>query len=487
VRRWSAAAALTAAGALAVGALATGSSGESSTRAAEGAPNIVVIVTDDQRAETLRAMPAVGRLLEKRGTTFANAYSSFSLCCPSRATLLTGQYAHNHGVMGNAPPEGGFEVFQAAHGDDNLATWLQDGGYRTALVGKYFNDYGSGDPRLVPAGWDQWFAAAPPGQRLYDYAINDGGRLRDFGTAEADFKTDVLTDAAVRVIGDRSPEEQPFLLYLAYTAPHVGGPKSSPRPPRDCAGAALPAPRHAGAFDSAALPMPPSFDERSVGDKPRGVGDLPPISASEERTLRRTYRCYLESLLAVDEGVAEIARELRERGELDETLMIFTSDNGLFFGEHRIRGGKIRPYEPAGRVPLLISGPGVKRGAEISAPVSNVDLAPTIMDAAGLDATTPLDGQSLLPLAGGSEPAHPDVLLESRTFAAVRTGRYLYTRHTAGAPRGEAELYDLRRDPDQLRNLAGAGRRAGLEARLGERLDRLQDCAGPACRIAGGP
>ena len=447
---------------------------------ASGRPNIVLVVTDDQTVESMRMMDRVRALIGERGATFGTSYVNFPLCCPSRATVLTGQYAHNHKVLGNKAPIGGFEKFEAEHGDSNLATWLQAGGYHTVHVGKYFNGYGDEDPRFVPAGWDEWYGSVNPGQRVYDYPLNENGEIVTYGNGRDDFKEDVLTDHAVDAIRRHAddPGGRPLYLSLAYTAPHDGGPNPSPRPPYDCVNAPKPAARYADTFDSEPLPRPPSLNEADVSDKPERVARLAPLSDAALEQLTRRYRCTLESLLAVDDGVDRIVTALREAGELQDTYLIFTSDNGLFFGEHRIPSGKVRHYEEASRVPLLIRGPGVKRGAEIATPVINADLAPTILDISGAGPGMRQDGISLLPLLeGGPEIRDRELLLETRDYAGIRLRRWVYVEPA----RGDPELYDLRDDPYELENLAAEPRQAGLIERLSARLAELRDCAGADC------
>ena len=171
--------------------------------AAPDTPNVVVIESDDQTVESMRVMDSVNSLIADEGATFENSFVNYSLCCPSRATFLTGQYMHNHGVLGNSPPNGGFSRFQALHGDNNLAVWLRRAGYYTAMIGKYLNGY-SNDP-LVPRGWSEWRAAAPNTQGVYNYTLNENGKLVHYGTDPADFKQDVLTSKAVDLIDRREP------------------------------------------------------------------------------------------------------------------------------------------------------------------------------------------------------------------------------------------------------------------------------------------
>ena len=346
---------------LAIGAVATSPPPAiDQANAAPPRPNVLVIETDDQTVESMRVMGNVNSLVAARGTTFANSFVNYALCCPSRATFLTGQYAHNHQILGNAPPNGGFNRFQALHGNNNLAVWLQNAGYYTAMIGKYLNGYSNNPP--VPPGWSEWQAAAPDTQEVYDYTLNQQGTLVHLGTDPADFKQDVLTRRAVNFVDRRAPRPRPFFLWLTYTAPHGGGPDPNPNPPGDCGNTAKPAPRHANAFDSEPLPRPPNFNEADVSDKPAAIRNLPRLTASRIADIQRQYRCRLESLLSVDEGVKAIVDELRAQGELASTLLVFTSDNGFFHGEHRIperKDAHLRGVGPrAARDPRARHSPG---------------------------------------------------------------------------------------------------------------------------------
>ena len=447
-------------------------------------PNIVVVMTDDQTAESMKVMDRTRALLGgDQGASFTNSYVNLPLCCPSRATFLTGLYAHNHHVTTNEFPEGGFYKFDPDYGDRNLATALEGAGYHTALVGKFMNQYGEleADPAQVPNGWSEWYATLEPNPDAYNYELNENGATVSYGSAAADHKTDVLTDKALEVIAAQTAAPDPFFLWLSYTAPHGGGPDPSPRPPADCDPGPQPAPRHATAFDTEPLPRPPNFNEADVTDKPPSIRNSPLLGAAEIQTLRGRYRCTLESLLSVDEGVTEVVGALSASGELDNTLVVFTSDNGFFFGEHRDDQGKGKHYEPSTRVPLLIRGPGVPAGAVEDELVVNADLTPTILDAAGVAPPVAPDGLSLLSLFADAEWQRQDLLLENRTYAAVRDERYVYVEHTGGEDGGEIELYDLAVDPYELDNRHGAPDYAGVEAQLAGRLVELRDCAGETC------
>ena len=439
---------------------------------------MVVIESDDQTVASMRVMSNVGSLIGAQGTTFENSFVNLSLCCPSRATFLTGQYAHNHDVWSNLAPNGGFDRFEALHGDNNLAVWLRAAGYYTGLIGKYLNGYANDPP--VPPGWSEWHAAAPAPQRVYNYNLNNNGTLVQQGQAYSDFKQDVLTRKAVDFVSRRAPRAQPFFLWLTYTAPHIGVPEPNPNPPFDCAEAPKPAPRHAHAFDTEPLPKPPSFNEADVSDKPAPIRRLPRLSASDIADIQRKYRCQLESLLSVDEGVKKVVEALAASGELDGTLIIYTSDNGYFNGEHRIPEGKQRVYEESIRVPLLMRGPGIPQEGSVSGPVINADLAPTIVDVANATPGLVMDGESLIPVAqnpgieGGRE-----LLVEELSFNAIRTERHVYAEYR----NGERELYDLQKDPFELQSLHNDQAYAGTRAVLADRLHQLQGCSGDSCGL----
>ncbi len=449
-------------------------------RSIESRPNVVVIETDDQTVESMKVMRNAKALIGAQGATFQNSFVNYSLCCPSRATFLTGEYAHNHGVWSNDPPDGGFRRFESLHAHNNLAVWLQHAGYFTAMIGKYLNNYRNQPP--VPPGWSEWHAAAPRDQDVYDYPINNDGILTQHGQAPSDFKQDVLTKTAAELVDRRAPQAQPFFLWLTYTAPHISEPDRSPLPPFDCADAAQPAPRDAHAFDDARLPEPPNFNEADVSDKPGAIRDRPRLNARQIAAIQRSYRCERESLLSVDDGVARVIHALQASGELNKTLVIFTSDNGYYHGEHRIPAYKGGIYEESIRVPLLMRGPGIPKGARISPLAVNADLAPTIVDAANARAGRPMDGRSLLPVV--KQPAMDQdrlLLIEEPSVRAIRTERYVFAEHASGVK----ELYDLQIDPYELRNVYKNRAYAPVRAELASRLHKLQSCAGPSCRVYG--
>jgi N-acetylglucosamine-6-sulfatase len=471
--------------------------------APKGPLNVVLVMSDDQEVGSLRPslvdMQNVRTEIAERGVTFSSSFVNFPLCCPSRTTYLTGLYAHNSRVRGTGPPRGGFEKFQSLHGRSNLAVWLNRAGYFTGHVGKFLNGYGNRkNRRRVPPAWDEWHAYAGrapnfPGRgggsaagAYYDYFLNDGGRVRRFGERAADYATDVFTRRSLRFIrrADRGKRDRaPFFLSVAYYAPHKDGPHLAGR---RCAGGPEPARRHFGDLAGVRMPKPPSFDEAEVSDKPRLIRRLDRMGEGEHQRVQRRWRCRRESLLAVDEGVGRIVAALKRRGELERTLIVYTSDNGYFQGEHRIRSGKVKVYEEASRVPLVMRGPGVSSGVSVDELVINADLAPTILDAANVTTPGPghFDGQSLLSVAGDpSRALDRDLLIVSNNYHAVRTRRYLWVEYLPGTPNSrERELYDLAADPWQLQSRHEDAAYAEVRAALAARLDQLRDCRGASCR-----
>jgi N-acetylglucosamine-6-sulfatase len=451
--------------------------------AAPQRPNVVVLMTDDQTLESLRVMSGVRSSLAADGTTFDRAFVSNALCCPSRATLFTGQYSHNHGVIGNTAPDGGYYRLDKR---EWLPVWLQRAGYRTVHVGKFLNQYGVANPNEVPPGWSEWYGSVDPSTYLfYGYTLNENGFLNTYGLDRNPFyySSDYYAQRAVSVVQRMGETRRPFFLSVAFLAPHSGGPRDADDP-RGLA-TPSPAPRHINRFAMERLPGDPSYNETDVSDKPSFIQARPPINAVRAAAIDENYRQRLESLLAVDEGIVRIVDALRAEGELDNTLILFTSDNGFFHGEHRVQNGKVLVYEPSIRVPLILRGPGVPEGERRRQLVTNADLAPTILEAAGAKAGRTQDGRSLFRLLEdrGLEWGR-DLLVEGApgvnqpAFHALRTYRYVYVQHA----NGERELYDLERDPYQLTSLHADPAYAGVQAELSLRLGLLSVCAGRGCR-----
>ena len=477
-----------------------GAAQEEEAEASVGRPNIIFVLTDDLDYASIQKMPEINSLLRDEGAYFENTFISHPICCPSRSTILTGLYDHNHGVLGNKPPDGGFQKFLSeGHEEDSIAVRLQEGGYRTAFFGKYLNGYPGDDPLYVPPGWDDWYGKLN-GQKLYDYRVNENGEEVSYGSEEEDFYTDVLSGQATDFVRSTAPEDQPFFAYVAPTAPH---------------GPATPAERHEGAFPDEEAPRPPSFNEEDVSDKPSWIRDSASLSEQDLSQIDNRYQRRLESMLAVDEMVGSLADELEAAGELDNTYLFFTSDNGFEQGEHRIKGGKDRSYEESARVPFFVRGPGVAPASEVEELAVNTDFAPTFADLAGVE--FPADGRSLAPVLHGEEATwRSAVLLEklpaqasdeeasgkgkgkdkgkgkgkakgkgktgaggSPAFEAIRTETHKYVEYE----NGDVELYDLEADPYELESIHESADPSLIED-LEARLETLRDCSGDGCREA---
>jgi N-acetylglucosamine-6-sulfatase len=462
--------------------------------AAPRPPNVVTIMTDDQDFRSMWAMPKTRRLLARHGTTFANNVVSFPLCCPSRATYLTGEYAHNHGVRWNNFPEGGYYRFD---GSETLPVWLKRAGYRTIHIGKYLNEYGTRDPHEVPAGWDHWWGGVDPSTySYYDFTLNHNGKLRTFGHRRRDYSTDVYSRIARREIRKASRSHQPFFLNLAPNAPHTVAVETEAKQEGL---PAVPAPRDATLAAHLAMPRYPDFNEADMSDKTAILQFLfpQPMSDAVIASLERHYRGRTGSLFAVDDMVARVHRTLVRAGVARNTVIVFTSDNGWILGEHRLydvqtqdgqaAGVKYVPFEGSARVPLIIAGPGVPAGRTVRGVTVNADLAPTILGLTRAHGTLPRDGRSLL------HPARNPHLLDGRAvlletfpnprgvppYKSVRTRRYRLDVQS----NGEEGLYDLKRDPWELQSVDGDPRYDRIHALLRQALDRLAGCRGASCQV----
>ena len=489
-----------------------------------GRPNILFVLTDDLDAAELHWMPFTRHLIGAAGVTFDNYFVSNSLCCPSRVTTLRGQYAHNTAVWTNGGTNGGFEeAHERGIEDDTVATRLFGDGYRTALVGKYLNGYpDTVSASYVPLGWTTWVspvAGHPYGE--YRYVLNDNLRFVAHGAAPRDYGTDVYVRRTQHFIHTAVHAHRPFFAYLAPYAPHQP---------------ATPAPQDVAKFPRARVPRDVAYNQADVSAMPQFVQDLPRFSREERTAIDELYRLRLRSLQAVDRGVRALVHTLRMTHQLDNTYVVFTSDNGFHLGQHRLPAGKQTAYDTDIHVPFLVRGPGITPGSHVARLTGNLDLAPTFEAMAGVSPPGFTDGRSLLGLAQGRaprawrsayliehrnetgvsvprarhrslplEPADPDQagivhhhpwprvdghLLEPRDkgvlarhapipdYDAVRTADHLYVEYA----NGDRELYDTRTDPLEVHNLAGT--RPRIERSLAAQIRRLQHCAGVDCRIA---
>jgi N-acetylglucosamine-6-sulfatase len=528
----------------------------SAAAAGQGPPSFVVIQTDDQTLDSLYAtytppggapvvaMPNTLSLIADRGITFNRYYVSYPLCCPSRVSLLTGRYAHNHNVRGNVPPNGGYTGFAARPAfTHNLAVWLQNAGYRTVHIGKFLNGYGDppwDDGKTVPPGWNAWHTVlnADSDHYFYGYKLNDNGSIdgpfgdsgswetREYG-AKDDFgcpyaplnglpcfyQTDVLTNIATQEMSG-TPPTQPFYLQLDYTSPH--GDFRRPAGPD-------PAPRHNDSFLGAPFPhnRAQGFNEGNVNDKPSFIREAPYLSPTDTHTYRVYYEKQLEALRSIDDGVGEVINTLGALHRLRNTYIIFTSDNGFFFGEHRLTGGKFLAYEPSTHLPFLMRGPGIKAATQTGEMAENIDIAPTVLELAGATADKSIDGRSMVPYIhdtklrtrrpilfesfvqtsdveenGGGPPVIPvpegespaagastsgaktSILAPAKDYYGIRLGPYKYIEW----PEGEKELYDINKDPYELNNRIRERNLFPIRNFLHNELLRLETCRSRECQ-----
>jgi len=476
--------------------------GDDGGRPAAGAPNIVLVTSDDQALDSFdrEAMPRTTELLVDEGTVPEDFIVTTPFCCPSRASLLTGQYGHNNGVLANRYAE-------LEDPESTLPVWLRDAGYTTVHVGKYLNNYDNVSPKVRPApGWDGW--ATVVGSGYYDYPLYGAKGPRDFGSEPSDYLGRVITRRAVGAVEDAAGGDRPLFLQVDYFAPH-SNPTDDPR----CGDSALPDARDRGLFRDARAPRPPSFAEEDVSDKPRFLRRRP-LTRRAIEDIDRRFGCQLASMRSVDRGVAAIADALEQAGELENTVIAFMSDNAVLRGHHGIAEGKHIPYEETLRVPVALRVPPEVLGAEapsvLEGPAANIDLAPTFLDLAGAEPCASagecrvMDGRSLVPALTGSEPldpdrvrlveidesADPEELVGPCRYRGIYDGSLLYLEHeiAQSVVTGECvevedrELYDLADDPFQLENLLppGGGEEAAerLATEQAELLELLHDCRG---------
>lgn len=350
-----------------------------------------------------------------------------------------------------------------------MATWLHDAGYKTGFVGKYMNSY---DDEYIPPGWDDWHGLV--GKYHKDLRINDNGSIHSYSDGSIDLP---ISRKGVKFLRDTNG---PFYLQVATHAPH--GPNEY-------------LPKYRDKFSNVLAPRPPSYGESDTSDKPVWVREKPRIGKRGRATIDAQYGDRLRQLLTVDDMVGSIVDTLRSKGELNNTYLVFTSDNGFHFGEHRIKIGKWTPYEEAIRIPLIVRGPGVPAGENRDQMVINNDFAPTFAEIGGANTPGFVDGSSFLPLLrGGSVPWRERFMVESwhanlpsspPTYQAVRTTNKIYTGYRADGKVIDRELYSLRRDPYQLNSIHRTKNRK-LVRGLDRQLSRLATCKGEECRAAEG-
>jgi len=410
-------------------------------------PNIIIILTDDQPYHTIEHMPTVQSELVDKGITFTNAYATTPLCCPSRASILTGQYVFHHGVQTNRQPNGGATVFDDS---STLPIWLQSAGYQTALMGKYLNDYDALPEGYIPPGWDEWdvFYQRDINRDFYfSYSLNENGKIKQYN--EDEYSTDVLRDKAVDFIQANS--HQPFFLLLSLYNPHQPY---------------LFAERHRDLFktynETFSPYQPPNYFEEDISDKPQWLNSFEP---QEKDYVEKVYQRMLRSLMSADDAVASIVETLEDENIRQNTIVIFMSDNGFALGDHRLIG-KACPYDICLHIPFVISYPDKISASRIDPNlVLTIDLAPTLMQLAGITAPSTIDGQSFASLLTNPNEAWRDGFLIEQyeddgeehsmtslvpAYVGFRTKEWKYIEYETG----ERELYNLINDPFEMNNLA---------------------------------
>ena len=439
-------------------------------------PNIVFVLTDDLATNLVQFMPHVLQM-QKDGVTFRNYFVTDSLCCPSRASIFTGRYPHDTGVFRNFGPDGGYETFRSRGLErTTFAVALTATGYRTAMIGKYLNRYRPEQGSPEAPGWTKW-AVAGNGYQEFNYTLNQDGSLVRYGQNPSDYLTDVASAQAVQFI--KQSGHAPFMLEVATFAPH--------RP-------ATPAPRDANAFLGLRAPQTPAFGVAPDTSAPPWLKYIPDLSDRDVVRIDREFRRRAQAVQAVDKMVGDLLAALAQTGEANNTIFVFSSDNGYHMGDHRLLPGKQTAFDTDIHVPLIVTGPGIRPGGTVDEITQNIDLCPTFEDIAGVAPARNVDGSSLLPLLYGKNipewrtvaliehhgpmvrndedpdamDFQADIFAERRgarhrrpgaygdgrrhgnppSYEAVRSARWVYVEYQDGAK----EYHDLAADPFELRN-----------------------------------
>jgi N-acetylglucosamine-6-sulfatase len=451
--------------------------------------NIVLVTTDDQRLDEMAWMPRTRRLIGDPGVTFDDAISPHPMCCPARAEILTGQLAQNNGVRHNTGPWGGFRAFVREHRRDHVGSWLSRAGYNTAFVGKFLNGYT--DKAGDQPGWTEWNPTTAGTYRYTRFSMRIDGRRRHFDLRRnrAHYVADVVARRSEAFVRQFAKSRKPFFIWVSHVGPHDASRNGGWGPP-------IPAPRHSGLFATSRPGVldQPNYRESDISDKPSPVRARQTGHGTSFFT--RWHRARIRTLQAIDEANGSLVRALERAGELEDTMIVFTTDNGYLQGENGLIG-KNWPYESALRVPMLVRGPGIPAGQQRHASVTTVDLTPTFLAAAGAPRAS-TDGANLFPALLEDVPTSNTALIQAGAatqygwlWRGVRTTRYVYAEWTSG----DRELYDLQVDPYQLENLVdpatGAARLAAYAPVLADmqrRYAALRRCAGAEeCQADLGP
>jgi N-acetylglucosamine-6-sulfatase len=448
-------------------------------------PNVVFVLTDDLSMNLLPFMPHV-LAMQHAGLTFNDYFVTDSLCCPSRASILTGNFPHDTGILDNFGPHGGFPEFYRRHeAKRTFAIHLQRAGYLTALMGKYLNGYmNSPDGQhvrrvpanYVPPGWSEWDAAGW-GYPEFDYRLNEDRRVKWFGKRPSDYLTDVISRRGTDFINRAVRTRKPFFLELSTFAPH--------RP-------YVPAPRNCHDYAGLTAPEQGNFDVVPT-NAPRWLAGRAPLTGAEIQSINSVFKSRAQAVEAVDEMIGRLEHTLARDGIAKNTYVVFSSDNGLHTGEYRLMPGKMTAFDTDIHVPLVVVGPGVPAGATTDALASNIDLAKTFaaIGRTGMDG----DGHSLLSVFHGRTPGdwRNAILVEHHgrtlspqdpdyqtatsgdppTYQAMRTKSFLYVEYGDGG----REFYDLRTDPLELDNVVDELSQA-TRSQLHSELAAIHRCHG---------
>jgi arylsulfatase A-like enzyme len=439
-------------GAVAVGAMLAVSPAQSPASAASGnPPNIVLIITDDQRIGTLDTMKVVRNQLRDQGAWYTGIIPT-SLCCPSRTAILSANHSHTTGVWSNRVLTGGWPVFHSSgYEKRTIATALNRAGYTTGYFGKYLNNWNLAPKGYVPPGWDEFMAMwePRPGQgagAYYDYWLRGTESSEYYGRKEGDYSTDVIADKGVDFL--KRAGDNPFLLMLATTGPH--------HPYR-------PAPRHLSKW----APDEPydnrAVNERDMSDKPSHLRDAKKVNLERIHKIERRTG---QTLRSVDELVGRVLKNV----DLSNTLVIYMSDNGVLWGEHRLKD-KNMPYRWTTEVPLFMRWDGVIEPGRPSGLVTNADVGATVLDAAGVADAFPTDGDTVLDGTSEISTMEAKTSPDRPSYCGVRTERYLFVEYNSA----ERELYDYKRDPLELENRANTKRYDDVQHQLKRAAKRLCD------------
>lgn len=452
-------------------------------------PNVIVIMTDDMRRDEFGKawMSRTRKLIASKGVRFEHSFAPTPLCAPARASFLSGKYVHNHGVRSVKNPYG----FRAFDDDNTLPVWLRKAGYRTIYLGKYINGYGRqqkhGKPstRYVPPGWTDWRASLDS-RGTYNYRNTHLNANGDIKSLKGEYQTTAYGRMSRRIVKRYSHRSKPFFFHLSFTAPHHGGPRERDDPHRTKSPAR--AKSTIGNFDRQTRRLPDPDGEPGNRHKPAPVSSRPKLTKKAKRNARKVYRQRAEAEASVDRQVKKLIGTLRRTGELKETYIVFTSDNGYLLGEARRTQGKSLPYDPSLSTPLAIRGPGIPRGKVRRDPFTSIDFAPTIAAMAGAKVRAQVDGKSMLRIARNGDRGWKRPILtntgarrgKKALGQGVRVSGFLYAEYrTRGRKK---ELYNLRRDPHAQRNLIRVDRYNYTQRRLASILHHRQHCAGKACR-----